>query len=226
MRSSSFVGLARLGTDLFFSLFSPDYSHCPDIGISLRVKDKFCYEQPMISFSDELFPRVDLLYVIPAIRQSFSCEYAANCVENIFAPLDLATTASWSGPRPGVPASSFEVIPRRRSEVQDPEHGVLCRPAVQFWRGMLGGHSLPDVTFLRIDHEPVSEADARHRGPQLQASIRIRPSDVRGVRRLRWLDINNCPEFNDSVLAATLPWMAVNLTVLRINTNPALTYRG
>jgi hypothetical protein len=135
-------------------------------------------------------------------------------------------TATWFGPRPGVPASSFDVIPRRRSEVQDPEHRVLCRPTVQFWRGLLCGHSLPDMTFLRIDHQPVSEDDVYCRGPQLQADIAIQPSDVQGVGGLRWLDINNTPEFNDSVLAAMLPWMAVKLTVLRLHNNPALTYRG
>jgi hypothetical protein len=132
-------------------------------------------------------------------------------------------TASWSGPRPGATASSFEVIPGRRSEVQDPENVVLRRPTAQIWRGLMCGHLLPDVAFFRIDHQPVSEVDVYCRGQQLQADIRIQPSYVQGVRCLRWLDINNCPEFNDSVLAALLPWMAVKLTVLRLHSHPALT---
>jgi hypothetical protein len=79
------------------------------------------------------------------------------------------------------------------------------------------------MTFLRIDHQPVSEDDVYCRGPQPQADIRIQPSDVQGVGGLVWLDINNTPEFNDSMLAAR---MAVKLTVLRLHNNPALTYRG
>jgi hypothetical protein len=180
------------------------------------VKDKF-HEKPMIPFGDEFFPHVNCLFVSPSNRRSFSCEYAVNCVENIFAPRDLAMATSWSGLRPGVPDSSFATIPRRSNEVQHPEHGVLCRPTAQFWRRLLCGHSFLDMTFLRIDHQPVSKADVYCRGPQLQADIRIQPSDVQGVGCLRWLDINNTPEFNDSVLAATLPWMAVKLTVPRLH---------
>jgi hypothetical protein len=125
----------------------------------------------------------------------------------------------------GISSSSFQVIPQRRSLVQNSDDCTYCKPRVGFWCSLLDGKSFPDMKVLIIDHEPISKEEILCLGKQLLQPIQIWPNDIQGVRLLRFLNINFCPELNDSVLRACLPWIE-GLKVLRLHKNPGLTYSG
>jgi hypothetical protein len=185
------------------------------------LHNKFCHEQPMASFTAEFFPKVGYLHLRPLNRAEFGIREMLSSIEDLFSsdPRDTSTSNS------GLRQSTLQVLPRLRGRIHATHSSVFCRPEVGFWRSLLDGHSFPELRVLSMDHEPLTEDELHLREPQLRSTVPIEPRDVEGLKRLLFFNVSNCPELNDSVLIATLPW-TVTLKALRLFRNRALTYAG
>jgi len=172
----------------------------------------------MASFTAEFFPRVRYLQLSPLNRAEFGIREMLSSIEDLFSS-DPGISSS------GLRQSTLQVLPRLRGRIHATYSSVFCRPEVGFWRSLLDGHSFPELRVLSMDHEPLTEDELHLREPQLRSTVPIEPQDVEGLKRLLFFNVSNCPELNDSVLIATLPW-TVTLKSLRLFRNRALTYEG
>ncbi|KAA8909493.1 hypothetical protein FN846DRAFT_888982 [Sphaerosporella brunnea] len=195
---------------------------CPYVEISMAIKEKWCWDQPMLSFEYDSFPKIKYLLLNCTNKTYFGVHTVVDAMAALFG----------SGPPPQVhfnpdriPQSTYSVLPCRRSEMQDFEKNHLCRAATWYWRGLLGEASFPDLKVLIISHQPLREEDKINRLQQLREPIALGPEDLKGMQKLVFFNAEFSPELNDSVLTAMLPWMG-NLKKLRLIKIPGLTYGG
>lgn len=114
---------------------------------------------------------------------------------------------------------STNALSRRFLQIPSNE-SLYCTPNIEFWESLLSG-SFPDLRELTVDHQNMYTPHQ----VMLSKQVRLNVRHLKGLSNVTSLTLMRCPEVNDSVLMAMVPFLR-QIKFLVLWVLPGVTYQG